>query len=181
MSSTTCRRCLSKPILNRLHCGLVLASVLILTACASPDAEVLRNVQGTPIPSVPTLDAKQVLAGRSLYDVHCASCHGLNGIGSTPNWKIPDAEGNFPPPPHNDDGHTWHHSDRVLFEIIRDGFRDSLHPKAPLRMPAFGNQLNAMQIRDLIGYFKSLWLKEHREYQWEIDLQDQAYQRTPAP
>ena len=160
---------------------LVLAMVPILTACASLDTEVLRNVQGTPIPPVPTLYAAHVQAGRRNYDSLCASCHGPNGVGSTPNWKIPDALGNFPPPPHNDDGHTWHHADRVLFEIVRDGFHDTLHPNAPLRMPAFGNQLSDIQIRDIISYFKSLWSKEHREYQWEIELQDLAYQRTPAP
>ena len=48
-------------------------------------------------------------------------------------------------------------------------------------MPAFGSQLSAMQIRAVISYFKSLWSKEHRAYQWEIDLQDQVNQRTPTP
>ena len=166
---------------GRLPCWQVLALPLILAACSGPDAEVLRDVQGTPIPPVPTLDAAKVLSGRRSYDTLCASCHGANGVGSTPNWKIPDAQGNFPPPPHNDDGHTWHHSDRVIFEIIRDGIQDTLHPAAPLRMPAFGNQLSAVQIQAVISYFKSLWLKDHQEYQWEIDLQDQTYQRTPAP
>lgn len=165
----------------RLEKWLALAMLSILTACASPESEVLRNVQGTPIPPVPTLDAAHVLAGRRSYDSLCASCHGPNGVGSTPNWKIPDAQGYFPPPPHDDDGHTWHHADRVLFEIIRDGFHDTLHPDAPLRMPAFGSQLSAAQIRELISYFKSLWSREHREYQWEIELQDWSYRQTPEP
>ena len=166
---------------SHVQCWLALTLSLILAGCTGSNTEVLRNVQGTPIPPVPTLDARQVVEGRRLYDTLCATCHGPNGVGSTPNWKVPDAEGNFPPPPHNDDGHTWHHPDRVLVEIIRDGFRDTLHPNAPLRMPAFGNQLSDIQTRAITSYFKSLWSKEHREYQWEIDLQDRAYQRTPAP
>ena len=36
----------------RLEKWLALAMLSILTACASPESEVLRNVQGTPIPPV---------------------------------------------------------------------------------------------------------------------------------
>lgn len=160
---------------------LTLVLLLASSACLASDTDVLRNVQGTPIPPVPTLDAKQVAEGRRVYETHCASCHGVNGVGSTPNWKIPDAEGNFPPPPHNDDGHTWHHPDRVLYESIRDGLRDQFRPNAPLRMPAFGAQLSDAQMRALISYFKSLWSKEHREYQWEINLLDAERFPTPKP
>ncbi len=168
---------------------LMLPLLLVTSACLGSDAEVLRNVQGTPLPPVPTLDAKQVVEGRRVYDTHCATCHGVNGIGSTTNWKVPDAEGNFPPPPHNDDGHTWHHPDRVLYESIRDGLRDQFRPGSPLRMPAFGDKhalsgvegLSDAQVRALISYFKSLWSKEHREYQWEINLIDVERHSTPSP
>ena len=156
--------------------GLVGAlGVLILSSCAQTTAP-LTNPQGTPLPSVPTLDATQVNLGRQVYQANCASCHGANAEGA-PNWKTPDAEGNFPPPPHNDTGHTWHHSDRVLYEIIHDGFADPLRPGSPKRMPPFSDKLSDAEIHAVITYFKSLWSREHREFQWEVTLQDS----TPTP
>ena len=156
--------------------GLVGAlGVLILSSCAQTTAP-LTNPQGTPLPSVPTLDATQVNLGRQVYQANCASCHGANAEGA-PNWKTPDAEGNFPPPPHSDTGHTWHHSDRVLYEIIHDGFADPLRPGSPKRMPPFSDKLSDAEIHAVITYFKSLWSREHREFQWEVTLQDS----TPTP
>lgn len=138
--------------------------------------------RGTSTPAVSaapfsTLDAAQVNRGREIYQQNCAVCHGLNAEGA-PNWKTPDADGNYPPPPHDDTGHTWHHSDRVLYEIIRDGFSDPLRPGSPLRMPAWGDKLSDADIRTVIEYFKSLWTDEHRQWQWEVTLQD--YAPTPT-
>ena len=149
--------------------------VLILSSCAQTPTP-LTNPQGTPLPPVPTLDATQVNLGRQVYQANCASCHGANAEGA-PNWKTPDAEGNFPPPPHDDAGHTWHHPDRVLHEIIRDGFADPLRPGSPKRMPPFGDKLSDAETRAVMAYFKSLWSREHREFQWEVTLQDE----TPLP
>src|SRR5437867_589813 len=148
---------------------IVGALILILVGCtlagALTPAPTLVNQYGTPIPAVPTLNASQVALGKQVYQQKCLLCHGENGVGA-PNWNVPDANGNFPPPPQNDEGHTWHHSDRVLYEMIRDGMRDALHPDSPLRMPAFGGTLSDADIRELIMYFKSLWNREHREFQW---------------
>lgn len=151
--------------------------VLILSSCAQTTAP-LTNAQGTPLPPVPTLDASQINLGRQVYQAQCASCHGANAEGA-PNWKTPDAQGNYPPPPHNDTGHTWHHSDRVLYEIIRDGFADPLRPGSPKRMPPFGDKLSNAEIRAVITYFKSLWSREHRAFQWEITIED--FSPTPTP
>lgn len=138
---------------------------------APPPSPTLLNQYGTPIPPVPTLDANQVARGGQIYQAQCARCHGENGVGA-PNWKIPDENLNFPPPPHDDSGHTWHHSDRVLYEAIRDGLRDPLKPDSELRMPPFGSTLNDGEIRYLMEYIKSLWTDEHREFQWTRTSED---------
>ena len=65
----------------------------------------------------PSADPEVLAAGKALYMQHCATCHGANLEGQT-NWKIPDSNGVYPAPPHNRDGHTWHHPDSVLLEII---------------------------------------------------------------
>lgn len=134
------------------------------TAGATP-APTLVNQYGTPIPAVPTLNASRVARGLELCQTNCQRCHGANGAGA-PDWKVPDANLNFPPPPHNDNGHTWHHSDRVLYEAIHDGLGDPLKPNSDLRMPAFANTLSDADIRAVIESFKSLWSREHKEFQW---------------
>ena len=129
-------------------------------------------------PPLPTLDVSQVQAGRVIYLANCAVCHGANAQGA-PNWATPGPDGLFPPPPHDDSGHTWHHSDRVLYESISRGMNDPLRPGSPLRMPAFGGKLSDGDIRSVIEYFKSLWTVEHRQWQWQQTLNDFA--PTPTP
>lgn len=134
----------------------------------------------TPMAAYPPLDPAQVARGREIYRQNCASCHGVNAEGP-PNWATPDPDGLYPAPPHTDAGHTWHHSDRVLYESIRDGMNDPLRAGSPLRMPPFGSKLSDADIRAVIAYFKSLWSDEHRQWQWEQTLKDFAPTLTPAP
>ena len=159
-------------------CLILFALALIIAGCTANSPSPLTNAQGTPLPPVPTLDASQVSLGRQVYQANCATCHGANAEGA-PNWKTPDAKGNYPPPPHSDVGHTWHHSDRVLYEVIHDGFRNPLRADAPMNMPAWGNKLSDAEIRAVITYFKSLWSREHRAFQWEVTVED--FSPTPTP
>ncbi|MBI5300630.1 MAG: cytochrome c [Chloroflexi bacterium] len=149
----------------------------LVNSCTSAQPT-LTNFPGTPRPPMPTVSATQVALGRNVYQANCANCHGANAEGA-PNWKKPDAKGNYPPPPHDDSGHTWHHSDRLLYDIIRDGSRDPMRPDAPQQMPAFGNKLNDAEIRAVLIYLASLWTQEHREFQWERTVDDMI--RTPPP
>lgn len=66
------------------------------------------------------LDRAAVERGTPLYAENCASCHGVNLEGQ-PNWRSPNADGTPPAPPHDDTGHTWHHSDKLLFEYTKLG------------------------------------------------------------
>jgi len=149
---------------------------LALAACG-------RQTAASSAPSVspyPTLDAAQGEQGQVLYQQQCASCHGANAEGA-PQWPTPAADGLPPAPPHDDSGHTWHHADRVLYETIRDGMSDPLKPGSPLRMPAFGDKLSDGEIRALIEYFKSLWTREHRQWQAEETRKDFAPTPVSAP
>ncbi|HEX9924591.1 MAG TPA: cytochrome c [Anaerolineae bacterium] len=148
---------------------------LILIACgaaASSETPATRSVTPTPtLPPLPTLGSDEVILGRQVYVEQCAACHGQNAEGQS-NWQQPDTNGNMPAPPHDDSGHTWHHADGLLYEIIRDGSRDPLKPPgSPLTMPAFGDKLSDAEIRAVITYFKSLWTEESRMYQWEVTQQ----------
>jgi mono/diheme cytochrome c family protein len=142
----------------------------LLTTSAGPSI--------TPtLPPLPPLDPAEVALGQQVYVEQCATCHGQNAEGQ-PNWKQPVANGNMPAPPHDDSGHTWHHADGLLYEIIRNGFRDPLKPPdSPLTMPAFADKLSDAEIRAVIAYFKSLWSEESRLFQWEVTQQ----QPFPTP
>ncbi len=116
--------------------------------------------------SLPAGDASQVVRGRELYLLNCASCHGQKAEGAA-FWQQPDARGNLPPPPHDDSGHTWRHSDAQLAEVIKNGWRDPFNKTAELTMPPFKDRLSDEEVQAVIAYFKSLWSAEHRRYQEE--------------
>ena len=141
--------------------------LLAATGCTAKPKDAER------VAPVPTLDTGQMAVGREVYVRLCASCHGARGEGAE-NWATPGPDGLHPAPAHDDTGHTWHHPDRVLFEVITNGMSDPLRPEAPLRMPAFGEQLSEEETGAVVEYLKSLWSEEHLRWQWEVTLEDSA-------
>lgn len=125
-----------------------------------------------------TPDPGAVVAGRAAYLQNCASCHLPNAEGA-PNWTRPDARGNLPPPPHDDCGHTWRHSDAELASIIRNGMRDIFNTTPELTMPPFKDRLTDEEIAAVIAYFKSLWSPERRLYQEEQNQRPAMPMATP--
>lgn len=144
----------------------VAASLSVLAVASSAYAD------GTP------RNAQRIDAGRSVYLAQCASCHGARGEGQA-NWDRPDAAGDMPAPPHNADGHTWKHSDAMLYRIVRDGWRDPYNKTQRLTMPAFGKTLSPQQIRVVIGYLKTLWTAEQRTFQREESRHQPFPPRVP--
>jgi mono/diheme cytochrome c family protein len=75
----------------------------------------------------------------------------------------------MPAPPHDDTGHTWHHSDSILFGITKTGL---VPPYAPAGyqsdMPAFDGTLSDQQIWDVLAYIKSRWSPRMRDAQIQI-------------
>lgn len=120
--------------------------------------------------SGPPLDPTSVHAGRAVYQARCASCHGARGE-AIPEWKRPDTQGNYPPPPHDSSGHTWHHADGLLYRIVATGITDTTS-RRPSRMPAFGDTLSPAEIRDVITYLKTLWTPAQRRRQVEASRED---------
>ena len=95
--------------------------------------------------------------GKRLYDLHCASCHGLKLEGQ-PNWQKRLANRKLPAPPHDESGHTWHHPDEVLFGITKFGLVPPYAPPGyPSDMPAFGGTLSDREINTVLAYIKSNW------------------------
>lgn len=138
---------------------------LFISESGTSREHVERSSKPTPLSSA------KVAEGRAVYESNCVRCHGPKGRRS-PNWRIQNPDKTFPPPPHDSSGHTWHHSDKVLFQIIHDGgkiFEDQGFKSA---MPAFGDRLGTGDIEAVMTYLKSLWGPTERSVQAEESAKD---------
>lgn len=72
--------------------------------------------------------------GREIYDMHCAACHGPNGVSTDP--MIPSFA----------DGETLYRMDSELLQRIGDGKNT---------MPAFRGLLSSEEMRDVIAYLRT--------------------------
>jgi mono/diheme cytochrome c family protein len=146
----------------------------IMTACASATPTAAPRVEPTlTLPPLPALQPDLVAEGQQVYAQHCASCHGANLQGQS-NWKQPLPSGKYPAPPHDDSGHTWHHPDALLKQIIVEG-GNGTNGQIPSDMPAFGAVLNERQTDAVLEFIKSRWSAQSREYQWLMTHQQSQH------
>jgi mono/diheme cytochrome c family protein len=136
---------------------------MLLAACVSPPPGNPIVIQGTAVPPLPTLDAESVLEGEQLYATFCGTCHGAELEGE-PNWLQPKEDGSLRAPPHTSDGHTWHHPDELLLDVITNGG----DPAFGGTMPGFSAQLSREDMIAILDFIKSHWRLEDREFQWWI-------------
>ena len=103
--------------------------------------------------------SQDLAAGQAIFAANCAVCHGAGAEGQ-PDWHIKKDDGTLPAPPLNGDGHTWHHADGLLYQIVSQGgaiFEDPSLPGFKSAMPAFGDTLTQEEIISALTYVKSLW------------------------
>ena len=101
-------------------------------------------------------DAAKVALGAKVYAAHCAACHGARLEGQ-PNWRQKLPNGRMPAPPHDEEGHTWHHTDQVLFGITKHGMKDYAPPGYVSDMPAFGRVLSDDEVGRCSSFIASHW------------------------
>ena len=131
---------------------------LVLTAGIAP----ARAGDDTPA----TIESELIASGRTIFQQHCAACHGARGEGA-PEWRQRDAHGELPAPPHDAQGHAWRHSDTMLYRMIMEGWRDLFNKTGRLTMPGFAGSLAPQEIHSVIAYLKTLWTPEQRLFQRE--------------
>jgi mono/diheme cytochrome c family protein len=112
-------------------------------------------------------DARQVAMGQPVYANHCASCHG-DKLQGEPNWSQRKPNGHLPAPPHDATGHTWHHTDRELFQVVKNGVTPCAPAGYQSDMPAFRKTLTDEQILAALAYIKSFWPEDIRERQTHL-------------
>lgn len=100
--------------------------------------------------------------GARVYGENCASCHGAKLEGQ-PNWKEKLPDGTWLAPPHDDSGHTWHHSDRWLFYVVEKGIAGPRAESGDQSVThQFGDKLSDSEIRAVLEYIKAQWSEETR-------------------
>ena len=116
-----------------------------------------------------------VKEGKKVYRTYCAACHGKNLEGQ-PNWETFGADGRLPAPPHDENGHTWHHPDSYLVDVVLNGFTPGKNKPLEYEsnMPAFKNILDIDQIISALSYIKSTWSIDYREWQENATRNDMS-------
>ena len=129
--------------------ALSAAAVALLVACGEPAVEESR---------VDSRNAAKVALGAKLYAENCAVCHGAKLEGQ-PNWREKLTNGRMPAPPHDESGHTWHHTDQVLFGITKQGLVPGKYapPGYASDMPAFRGKLSDDDIWAVLSFIESHW------------------------
>jgi len=107
-----------------------------------------------------------IIRGKINYENNCVSCHQVNLIGAE-NWNGLDEDGHRKAPPLNGTGHTWHHDDATLHNIIKYGLV-KLVKNYEGKMLGFEDNLKDKDIDSILSYIKSFWPDE--VYQRQINL-----------
>ncbi len=118
-------------------------------------------------------DTALVALGRTVYARECAVCHGAERQGQ-PEWRRRGPDGLLPAPPLDGSAHDWHHSDDLLFLMVRDGPAAYGPPGYRSAMPAFGDRLEDREIAAVLSYVRSLWPARARAIQEEITRRERA-------
>lgn len=153
---------------------VLLASVVSLAGCNKPqqpnsDKQAVMNEEQVLVER--WYSQTQTNRGYALYQSNCAECHRADASG-TLNWKQPNPDGKFPPPPLNGSAHTWHHSLSVLRRTVRLG-----GVRLGGTMPGFADKLNSEQIDDILAWVQSHWSDQIYRVWHERNAQDEKRQR----
>lgn len=155
--------------MNRKQIAGIAAGALVIGAAAVFFLGADKETRPAYIsPSDQTLVAR----GKAVYAANCASCHGASLEGQ-PNWRQRMSNGRLPAPPHDVSGHTWHHPDAMLVDIITNGLVPGRTAPDGYQsdMPGYGKTLPDSDIVAVIAYIKSTWPADALEAQKGITLQ----------
>ncbi len=146
------------PIVTFIRVLLLMISAIIIAGCeetSQPEFRSLNDILNLNSEAITRdFDPAQIKRGEIIFQANCQNCHGKNAEGTT-DWRKPNADGKFPPPPLNGTAHAWHHSTAVLKKTILQG-----GPPEISTMPAWEGILTEQQVDDVVVWIKSLWPDE---------------------
>jgi len=155
---------------------VLLAGLVGLSGCDKPQEAAAATEKQvvlieTSVPVERWYSRAQIRRGEPLFQANCARCHGADASG-TLNWRQPNADGKFPPPPLNGTAHTWHHSLSVLRRTVNLG-----GVRLGGTMPGFADKLDSEQVNDILAWVQSHWSDEIYRVWYERNAQDVERQR----
>jgi len=139
------------------------AMIVAVLAFAGAAAWLTIGRDHGPAGILPYRDDAVLAVGAAIYADHCASCHGANLEGE-PAWEFRRPDGRLPAPPHDETGHTWHHTDAQLFFMTKYGVAALVGEGYESDMPAYAGILDDPQIVAVLAYIKSRWPEEIRQW-----------------
>lgn len=137
---------------------ILISSIIVIAGCeeaTQSETRTLKDILNLNTERVVrNFDPAQIKRGESVFQANCENCHGKNAEGTT-DWRKPNVDGRFPPPPLNGTAHAWHHSTAVLKKTILKG-----GPPEISSMPPWEGILTEQQVDDVVVWIKSLWPDE---------------------
>ena len=113
------------------------------------------NPSATQTAAIDPHNADLVAMGETVYAAQCASCHGEELEGEA-DWR--EMGEVLKAPPHDETGHTWHHSDAYLIESVKEGGARLVGQNVGSSpMPAYAEILSDEEITAVFSYIKSTW------------------------
>ncbi len=125
---------------------LISIAGIITSACNDAESSQSTTVEGRWYTS------SQVNTGQQIFADNCASCHGDKAQSLVADWKKPQTDGTYPPPPLDGSAHAWHHPLKQLFRTINRG-----GIALGGTMPAFADKLSNDEKLAAIAFFQSFW------------------------
>ncbi|MFT0546258.1 c-type cytochrome [Allopusillimonas ginsengisoli] len=131
-------------------------------------------IRGSGPAFIDPADQTLMMQGTAIYANNCAACHG-GSLQGQPNWRDRMPNGRLPAPPHDKTGHTWHHPDAMLVDMVKNGLvpGKTAPPGYVSDMPAYRDILSDQEIIAVLAYIKSSWPPKVLEAQKEVTLQRQ--------
>jgi mono/diheme cytochrome c family protein len=117
-------------------------------------------------------DVMLVNTGQVIYADHCAACHGAELEGEK-DWKKRRADGSLAAPPHDETGHTWHHADELLLQIISQGGQAFMPKGSTSNMPGYSDKISMREISAVLAFIKSRWPLAIQERQQMLSRRQQ--------
>jgi cbb3-type cytochrome c oxidase subunit III len=141
----------SNNIIARRLPTLVFIALAVIGSWLDPQAqEPRRNQEAQKLKNPEPKTAESVEAGKKLYQLHCASCHGPNGKGDGSLALSGGTPSDF-----TDDTWDYGSTDGEIFVAIRDGVSSD--------MLAYKEKLTEKQIWQIINFIRSIGSKPAKE------------------
>jgi len=146
--------------------GRFLAAAVVIGAAITGGSLFWERYTNTTATAADHRNAAQVGLGHTLYDQHCAYCHGVDLAGQA-GWDGDFPEGGRPALPLDGSAPIWRLTDHDLFDITKFGGQPFSPPSYRNEMPAYEGRLADADMWAILAYIKSRWPQDVHDRQRE--------------